>query len=112
MAKENAFLAEQRRIREEQNKIWFGWGIQVAFDALTIALGEPEVMGKDTFGEARLNRINECGIQIQRKIVSAFYDKKHGSYIRADIDKRLAQICKNSFEPWLERYPGFDDRGI
>ena len=111
MAK-NHYATVLKNKHDEDCTTWFGWGIQVAFDALTIAMSEPAVMGKDTFGEERLNRINGYAAEVQREIVRGFFDRTKGSYIRADIDRRLQQICKNSFCPWNERFPGFNDRGI
>lgn len=95
----------------QKNMKWFAIGAQVMADAITLTLGEPAVMGKDTFGEARLNKMNEYAKTMQQYIIKGLTDCEEASYIREDVDRRLAQINKNSFEPWSVRI-GVSDKGI
>lgn len=113
MAKPNAYLAqleEQRIMRDTQV---LAWGCQVVFDALTLVLDDPDYMGKDVFGEKRLNKLNGALNEVAREIVQGMTRTNPGaSHQRRLVDERLQKIAKESFVPWPERYDGWDDRGI
>lgn len=110
--KQNAYLARQEEKRRQMDYITRAWAHQVDFDAIAIVLGDPAVMGKDTFGEKRMNRIfdalNEVIPEIERGLVRTV----EASYVRAQTDRELKKKRRGSFFPWEERYLGWDDRGI
>ena len=113
MGSKNPYLArleEQRIMRDTQV---LAWGCQVVFDALTLVLNDPDYMGKDVFGENRLNKLNGALNEVAREIVQGMNRTNPGaSHQRRLVDERLQKIAKDSFVPWPERYDGWDDRGI
>lgn len=105
-----ARLEEQRIQRDTQV---LAWGCQIVFDALTLVLNDPDYMGKDVFGEKRLNKLNAALNEVGREIIQGLTRTNPGaSYQRHIVDERLRKIAKESFIPWPERYEGWDDRGI
>lgn len=67
MAKPNALaaaLAENKRLREYAQylealcRVIQQWTGQLCDDLITVVLADSEVMGKDTFGPARITKIN------------------------------------------------------
>lgn len=84
-----ARLQAQRDAREYIIKLWMG---QMMFDAFSITLSDPEIMGKDTFGEKRLKKIGAAMNQRLEEIMPALTGGPEADYIRAKVDQRLQQI--------------------
>lgn len=57
MPKNNAFLAKQAEKQKQRDMVVMSWSHQLCYDALTLVLNDPEVMGKDVFGRMRLNKL-------------------------------------------------------
>lgn len=108
MPNKNAYLAK----RAERETTIMMWGIQLAFDAMTLVLNDPEVMGKDVFGEKRFNRLCKAISAKGKEILPGLSRKVNASHVRRLVDDELRKICKSSFIPWEERYEDWDDRGI
>lgn len=57
MAKQNAYLAKQEAVQRQCfNDVW-GLGTQQMRDYISLALRDPETMGKDTFSGARILKV-------------------------------------------------------
>jgi len=108
----NAFLARQAEKQKQRDMIVMAWSHQLCYDALTLVLNDKEVMGKDTFGQDRLNKLCVALNAKIGEILPGMSDAVNASYIRAQVDRELEKICKESFEPWEVRYEFWDDRGI
>lgn len=107
----NAYAAKlqaQRDAREYIIKLWMG---QLMMDVFGITLADEEVMGKDTFGEKRLARIETAINQRISEVMPALTGGPEADYIRATVDRRLKQIKPDAL-PWTERYEGWEDPGI
>lgn len=78
--------------------------IQFMSDMFQIALNDPEVMGKDVFGEERIRRITDA--------VGRNFDTFHGAlekipesdYFQEKLDARLRRIFKEKLIPFRDRY--------
>lgn len=112
MAKQNAYLAKKQQERIARDMVVTGWARQEVFDALTLVLHDPEVMGKDIFGEERLNKLCVALNDKVNEIRPGLSNQANASHVRRQVDDELRKICKNSFVPWEERYIYWDDRGI
>ena len=112
MPKPNAFLAKQAEKQKQRDMIVMAWSHQMAYDALTLVLNDPEVMGKDVFGRKRLNRLCKALNEKISEIMVGMSSKVNSSYVRYQVDRELEKICGEDFAPWEERYEYWDDRGI
>lgn len=110
----NAYLAKREEARIARETQVLAWGVQLVFDGLTLVLNDPEYMGKDVFGQKRLDKLNKALNEVTREIMQGLMVKTNpgASYTRAVVDTRLQKIAKDSFAPWPERYLDWDDRGI
>ena len=113
MAKpKNPVLARQETARQQAMHIAKVWAYQTAYDAVTLVLGDPAIMGHNTIGEKRLGAIYEA---LQEKIDSierGLMKTPEASYVRAQTDRELKKRQKSLHKPWEERYFNWDDSGI
>lgn len=84
--------------------------IQYMTDVFGIVLNSPEVMGKDTFGKERMNRIViACG-----KAFDAYHmalEKRDDSdYYQIRLDERLRKIYGKDLKRFGERYAFIPDK--
>lgn len=106
-------MTENRKLMEQVNTLsdalalmqqWFG---QLVIDLMTIVLADKDVMGRDTFGTKRLERIYNAMTELYNEYHEAIVNRVESDYKRADIDRRLRQICGDKAVPWEERYEGW-----
>lgn len=106
MAK-NDFLAKQKATNDAFFKMGLRYGRQQILDMMSIALRNPDVMGKDTFGARRL-----CGICTEISRLMDYYEPAFNltdetDYYQAKMDEQLAEAygekLHNTFH---ERYDG------
>lgn len=102
-------LNEARQRRETVIKLWMA---QLCFDATSLALNDPEIMGKDVFGRKRLVKLDKGLNKWFSQIYPSLTGAEEASYIRAKVDERLKEIYGDDFVPWPERYENWDDSGI
>ena len=112
MPKKNAYLARLEEKQRARDLVVMEWSQQMCYDALTLVLNDPAVMGKDVFGEQRLERLNRALSEKVNEILPGLSGKVNASHVRAQVDRELQKICKGHFVPWEERYENWDDRGI
>lgn len=110
MAK-NAYAAKLQAQRDAREYIIKMWMVQMMFDAFSITMSDPEIMGKDTFGEKRLKKIGAAMNKKLEEIMPALTGGPEADYIRAKVDQRLQQIFSDAL-PWPERYDGWTERGL
>ena len=112
MKPKNAYLEKKQQERIARDMVVTGWARQEVFDALVLVLHDPEVMGKDIFGEERLQRLCVALDAKINEIRPGLSNQTNASHVRRQVDDELRKICKDSFAPWEERYIYWDDRGI
>ena len=109
----NAYLERQAEKQRQRDSIVMSWSHQILYDALSLVLNDPEVMGKDVFGEKRLGKLCVAtNAKLKEMLPGLLNNQPNSSYIRAQVDRELEKICKDSFVPWEERYEFWDDKGI
>lgn len=115
MAK-NEYARKLMRQREEERKVASEivqrWTAQLCLDVMTLVLNDPAVMGKDTFGRARLQRVGEEFNRLYAECIIGLSPAESASHVREQIDRRLRPLWGEDFEPWPERYYCWDDSGI
>lgn len=111
MAK-NGYLERQRIVQQEFFKAGLQSGRQQIIDMVSLALRDPEIMGKDTFGKERLLKVVQgIGryIDIYEK---AWLKDDETDYYRAKLDDALAEAYGDGLhDSFLKRYefaPEFD----
>ena len=108
----NAYAQKIKTKREIKEFILKQWICQVCLDAMSLALNDPEVMGKDTFGKERLTRLGEGFNKYFDQIYPALTKNEKASYLRTKVDQRLRQILGDDFLTWDKRYEGWKEHGI
>ena len=104
MAK-NDYLARQRAVHQGYLDIGEEMGTQKMWDYMQLALRDPKVMGKDTFGPERLEKIYNAMKEIADEYHTAFTDDKEADYYQEKMDRQLKEVWGDRFSPFKERYP-------
>lgn len=105
MAKHNAYLAA----RDEERQKFFVAGCDTAaqqmFDMLSLALHDPEVMGKGhTIGAERLKRIHHAMYKLESQYHEAWIHTQESDYYQEKLDAALKDVF-GEIVPFSERYP-------
>lgn len=104
MAKKNAFLERQRQTEDRMFSAGIRCGIQYNNDMYHIVLNDPEIMGKDTFGAERLEKIHKAVEKMSDHYSSALdANDPEADYYREKLDSRLRKIWKDKLLPFEER---------
>ena len=77
---------------------------QLFTDCLSIVLNDPEVMGRDVFGEDRIRRVVEATMRERDRWIAAVNPGPEADYMREKLDQRLQQIFRKDFQPFDARY--------
>ena len=104
MAK-NDYLARQRAMQQGFLDVGEEMGMQKMWDYIQLVLRDPDVMGKDTFGPDRLDKVFDALKVIADTYHTAFTDDKEADYYQEKLDQQLKEIWKDRFHPFIERYP-------
>lgn len=98
-----------QRVADDRQKflsVGTDFGCQMMADYVAIALNDPDVMGSNTLGEERLQRLFEKVHEIDRFYDEAFTSSPEADVMQEKLDARLQQIYKKGeFVPFMERYP-------
>lgn len=108
MAKQNAYLAKQEAIQRECFNAGWELGTQQMCDYLSLALRDPEIMGKDIFGGARILKVLKRINEIMKYFRPAFLPDDEADYMQEQLDRALREAYKGSgetFTPFRDRYP-------
>lgn len=105
MAKKGSFaqqIEERRRIAQQATKETY---TQYLTDMLILTLNDPEVMGKDVFGEARIRKILDAWGKKYDEYFDALTLNPEADYCRERMDRAISAICKSgNFVPFEKRY--------
>lgn len=105
MGNKNHYIAQQRSMQQDCIDLGEKFGIQKMWDYLCIALHDPKVMGKDTFGEKRLERLFEALQRLANEYSVAFSQEKEADYYQDLMYRQLRDIYGDRAEPFYVRYP-------
>lgn len=111
MAK-NDYLARQRALIRSAADAGEQTGIQMMWDYMTIALRDPEVVGKDIFGDKRLRRLLNRIQELRHEFQPAFIDGPEMDYYQEKLDGCIREVwSEEDFFPFRERYPSIQTFG-
>ena len=80
-------------------------GTQRTFDLLTCVLHDPDVMGSDTFGFTRIEKIRRALIERDHYYSDAFGDGPEADVKQEELDKELRAVYGDKLVPFRERHP-------
>ena len=101
----NDFMARQRAIQRGFFEAGLNSGRQQIIDMVSLALRDPDIMGKDVFGKDRLLKVVKgIGAYID-KFQPAWEKNDDTDYYRAKLDAALAEAYGEGLHnTFLERY--------
>lgn len=105
MGSKNTYLERQQRQQQTWLDIGEEMGIQKMWDYVQIALRDPELMGKDTFGRQRLEKLYKHLAKIADTFSPAFTGSVEADYWQEKMDDSLRQIWDKDLQTFYERYP-------
>lgn len=106
MAK-NTFLAKQKAIQKACFDDGWALGVQQMCDYISLALRDPETMGKDTFSGSRILKTLRKVNEIMQYFRPAFLPTDEADWYQEQLDKALTEAYKGNremFYPFRERY--------
>ena len=105
MAKQSGYLKRKKVeigvYRQAEKETY----IQFMSDMFQIALNDPDVMGKDVLGEARIRRVAEAASRNFDTFHGALENIPEADYFQEKLDSRLRRIFKEKLVPFAKRYP-------
>lgn len=107
MAKQNAYLAKQEAVQRQCFNDGWRLGTQQMCDYISLALRDPETMGKDTFSGARILKVLKKTNEIMQYFRPAFLPNDEADWYQEQLDKALREAYKGNgetFYPFRERY--------
>ena len=100
----SGYLARQQEERRNRDHIIKNWTAQLCLDIFCTILNDPKIMGKDTFGEARLVKIGTEFNDRFDEFQMALSKDVEADYLRDKMDRIQRQIFKEKALPWEKRY--------
>jgi hypothetical protein len=100
----NAYLERRQAVHQGLLDAGEQMGMQKMWDYIQLTLRDPEVMGKDTFGKERLEKIYEHIKVLADLYHVCFTDDKEADYYQEKLDAQLRPGC-DVFYTFYERYP-------
>lgn len=103
----NTFLAKQEAIQRQCFNDGWALGTQQMCDYISLALRDPEIMGKDTFGGTRILKVLRRVNEIMQYFRPAFLQVDEADYYQERLDKALREAYRGNgekFYPFRERY--------
>lgn len=101
----NPYLDRQQKDRQKFFDAGEEIGLQKAWDYIQIALRDPEVMGRDTLGRKRIERIYKKMLELVDYYHTAFTDNVEADYCQEKLDAQLREIWGDDLQTFYERYP-------
>lgn len=104
MAK-NDYLAKQRAMKQAYLEAGVQTGRQQIIDCMVLALHDPQIMGKDTFGANRiLNVVKGIGAYLDT-YMEAFHATDESDYYQSKLDAALAEVLGDGMkDSFVDRY--------
>lgn len=101
----NDYLQKRQAMQQGFLDVGEQLGMQKMWDYIQIALRDPNVMGKDTFGKQRLTKLFLKMKELADEYATAFDDDKEADYYQSKLDASIKEIWGDEFQPFFERYP-------
>ena len=99
------YVAKQVEVKQALLDIGVTCGKQQIIDYLTIALRDPEIMGKDIFGRKRIEKIIVKIMMLDKQFSKAYTLDKEADYLQEKLDGLLRDLYGDEIIPFSERQP-------
>ena len=109
--KGNSFLEEQKQKTAVLMAIAMDCGSQRILDMLICVLHDPEVMGKDTFGRKRIDRVVDAINLRDQHYAKAYGSGPEADYFQEKLDGELREVYGDETVPFRERNPAIEIPG-
>lgn len=104
MAK-NGYLAKKQAVSQALLDAGMACGKQQIVDYLTIALRDPAVVGKDTWGRERIDKLFAALEALDKEFADAYTTKKEADYLQDKLDRKLREVYGDNLVPFEVRQP-------
>ena len=104
MAKSD-YLAKRDADRQRFFDVGEEMGIQKCWDYIQIVLRDPDVMGKNTMGKARIKKVYTKLAELAEHYKTAFSDDKEADFRQEELDGVLREIWGEELVVFKDRYP-------
>ncbi len=101
----NGYLEKQTAVKQALIDIGVTCGKQQMLDYLTIALRDPDVVGKDIFGRQRIEKLTLKLMELDSEFSDAYTVKKEADYLQEKLDRKLREVYGDELIPFCERQP-------
>lgn len=101
----NEYLKKQKERDRKNFAAGLQAGMQLACDYITMALRDPDCMGKDTFGRGRIEKLLSKSMEMDDHFWVAFGDDVEADYVQEEMDARLREVYGDELVPFAQRYP-------
>ena len=100
---------DYQKRREARDQAWLDvgeeMGIQKMADYVAIALHDPDVMGKNVYSRARIEKFFGKLSELAEKHKKAFTDDKEVELYQRNLDAELREIYGDDLQTFFVRYP-------
>lgn len=100
----NTYAQKLKDKQQARDYIIKQWTAQLSMDIFIDILNDPDIMGKDTLGAKRLEKIGEAFNARFPIFFTALAKNPEADYMRAKIDAMIKRIFKEKAVPWEQRY--------
>lgn len=100
----NAYLEKQNSMKQDCFVAGCDITAQQMFDMMCLALHDPAVMGKDTFGADRLKKVHDAMYEYEGKFREAWMHTEESDYYQEKLDALLREIF-GEVDSFQKRYP-------
>lgn len=104
--KQSGYLKRQADVQDKLLRIGTEVGQQQVFDALALALRDPEIMSaKGVLGPAKVKTVCQRVQEIVQEFADAWSPGPEQDYQQDRLDRALKDIFGEELQPFKQRYP-------
>ena len=111
MGGNNAFLKKQKERDRKFFEAGMQVGMQLASDYITLALRDPETIGKDIFGRGRIDKVLNKAMELDDHFWVAFGQDVEADHVQEEMDAALREVYGDDLVPFAQRYPMVQQMG-
>lgn len=108
MKQRNDFAARLKRQRKAEYEVLSQWFSQAWADAFVIVTGDPSIMGKDTFGPERTEKVLRAIEKMAQYIHTALTKADDAEAVMEQVERAIRQRLGDKMAPATERYEGWE----